>query len=115
MPLSEIEYRRLQKIIRGFIEKRRPAPHIRPKLDLGFRVDKQSIELFERRPNYIKSEEYREFSFAKALFVQSRKVWKVFWKRADLKWHAYQPNPTVKTVEVFLDLVDRDEHGCFFG
>lgn len=50
MSFSEIEIMRLQKIVGAFIEERRPPPHIRPKLDLGFRL--QGIELFEVRPAY---------------------------------------------------------------
>lgn len=115
MLFSEIENRRLQKIVGAFVEKRRPAPHIRPKLDFGFRVDKQSIELFEVRPNYLNPKKYRESPFAKATYVQSQKIWKVYWMRADLKWHDYTPAPTVKKVEDFIALVDRDDHGCFFG
>lgn len=115
MSFNELENKRLQKIVGVFIEKRRPEAHIRPKLDFAFRIDKQSIELFEVRPNYRNPKEYRQFSFAKATYVQSKKVWKVFWMRADLKWHSYPPKPTVKTPEDFIALVERDEHACFFG
>jgi hypothetical protein len=37
------------------------------------------------------------------------------WQRADLKWHSYQPSPEVASVEEFLDVVQHDEYGCFFG
>jgi len=35
--------------------------------------------------------------------------------RADLKWHKYQPEPTVKKIKEFADLVDRDEYHFFMG
>jgi len=35
--------------------------------------------------------------------------------RQDLKWHSYSPVPTVEHLEEFLDLVEKDEHACFFG
>ncbi|MGH8716972.1 MAG: DUF3024 domain-containing protein [Burkholderiales bacterium] len=28
---------------------------------------------------------------AKATYVKAQDVWKVFWQRADLKWHRYDP------------------------
>jgi hypothetical protein len=56
-----------------------------------------------------------ESPVAKATHVRTRKTWRVFWMRADLKWHAYPPAPIVDTVDAFLALVERDEHGCFFG
>jgi len=34
---------------------------------------------------------------------------------ADLKWHRYDPDPEVKSIEEFLALVEKDEYGCFFG
>jgi hypothetical protein len=42
-------------------------------------------------------------------------VWRVFWKRADLKWHSYEPVPEVSAVEDFLAVVQKDEYACFFG
>lgn len=56
-----------------------------------------------------------EGAFAKATYVKTKKVWKVFWMRADLKWHSYPPKPTVKHIEEFLDEVENDPHACFFG
>jgi hypothetical protein len=41
--------------------------------------------------------------------------WKVYWQRADLKWHGYQPVPAVRTIEEFLRLVDEDPYATFFG
>nr|MBS0038246.1 DUF3024 domain-containing protein [Saprospiraceae bacterium] len=48
-------------------------------------------------------------------YVQSQNNWKVFWMRADLKWHRYSPKPTVKSIRQFFDLVDHDHNACFFG
>jgi hypothetical protein len=42
----------------------------------------------------------------------SRKVWKVHWQRADLKWHVYQPMPDVTALEQFVAVVDADEFSC---
>jgi hypothetical protein len=115
MSLSELERKRIQKIVAVFIEKHRPEPHIRPNLDLSYRLVGQSIEIFEIRPIWNKPKEKIEIPIAKATYVKSRQCWRVFWQRSDLKWHSYQPNPEVRLVEDFLALVDQDEHGCFFG
>lgn len=42
-------------------------------------------------------------------------VWKIYWMRADLKWHSYSPAPTVGSIEKFLELVEIDKHACFLG
>ena len=112
---DELETRRVEKAVKAYVEKRRPPPHIRPELDIGFRVNGQSIEIFEIRPAWNRPDEILEHGVAKATFVRTRGVWKVFWMRADLKWHSYSPTSTVGSAEKFLELVDADPHACFWG
>ena len=113
MAFTTFETRRLEKIVGAFVEQRRPPPHIRPKLDFAFRIAGQSVELFEVRPRYLGAP--AEQPVAKATYVKTSGLWRVFWMRADLKWHAYPPAPHVDRIEQFLALVDADEHACFFG
>ena len=115
MVLSEFEFKKVEKAVSRFIEKRRPPPHIRPELDLGFRLSGQVVEIFEIRPIRNNLEEKMEHSIAKATYVKTRAVWKVYWMRADLKWHSYAPVPTVDDIEKFSELVENDKHACFFG
>lgn len=56
-----------------------------------------------------------EHSVAKATYVKTTGLWRVFWKRSDLKWHRYEPEPAVPRIEDFLALVGKDQYGCFFG
>lgn len=115
MALSELEHKRCERIVRAFIERRRPAPHIRSELDLGFRIADQSVEIFEVRPQWNRPEVTREHAVAKATYVKARSVWRVFWQRRDLKWHRYDPAPEVDSLEEFLRIVGDDEYGCFWG
>jgi hypothetical protein len=115
MAFNDLETKRIEKAVREFVEKRRPPPHIRPQIDLSFRVRGQSVEIFEVRPAWHVPRETVEHAVAKATFVKTQQVWKVYWKRADSKWHAYAPAPEVATLQEFLSLADNDEHGCFFG
>jgi hypothetical protein len=115
MAFSELEIKRLEKLVGAFIEKRRPPPSIRSKLDLGFRIQGQSVELFEVRPDRQKADEYRQIPFAKATYVKTQDIWKIYWQRADMKWHGYQPHPECSNIAKFLAIVERDEYACFFG
>ena len=115
MALSEFETKKIEKEVGKFIEKRRPPPHIRPQLDLGFRVKDQSVEIFEIRPLWDNPEKIIEEAVAKATYVKTQEIWKVYWQRVDLKWHRYDPTPEVDSLSQFLELVDRDEYACFFG
>jgi hypothetical protein len=115
MALNDIERKRIEKIVDAHVQKHRPAAHIRPKLDIGFRVSGQSVEIFEIRPRWNEPSVKMEHSVARATYVRSQDIWKIYWKRADLKWHSYEPAPTVSSIEKFLAVVEKDEHACFWG
>ncbi len=115
MALSEFEKKRFGKAVEKFLEKRRPPAYMRDKLDIGYRQEGQSVEIFEIRPVWNDPSEKMESSIAKATYVKSKNQWKVYWMRADLKWHGYDPCPAIKTLEEFLQIVDEDKYGCFWG
>jgi hypothetical protein len=114
--LAEIELARVRRAMDSFMQRRRPPAHIRPSVDLAFRITGQSIEIFEIRPAWRAADnEKHESPAAKPTNVRSRCVWRVFWQRRDLKWHSYDPTPEVKSVEEFVSLVGEDAHACFLG
>jgi hypothetical protein len=115
MSLSEFEIKRCEKLVGQYVEKRRPPAHIRNELDLDFRIKGQSVELFEIRPAWREPGVMIESPVAKATYVKTQQTWKVYWQRADLKWHCYDPDAEVKTIEQFLEVVERDEYSCFYG
>lgn len=115
MGFCELDQKRCERLVGAFIERRRPAPHIRPKLDLGYRVAGQSVEIFEIRPVWDNPKKKLEHAVAKTTYVKSEEVWRVYWQRQDLKWHRYDPAPEVGSLEAFLRLVEEDAHGCFWG
>jgi hypothetical protein len=112
---NDLDRKRIENAMAAFLTKHRPPPHIRPQLDIGYRLIEQSVEIFEIRPQWDNPSIIREHPFAKATYVRTQSLWKVYWKRADLKWHGYEPASTVKSIEEFLTAVDADPYGCFFG
>jgi hypothetical protein len=115
MALNDLELKRVERALAGFLAKRRPPPHIRPDLDIGYRIAGQSVEILEIRPQWDDRSIIHQYPIAKATYVRTQDVWKVFWKRADLKWHGYEPAAEVRSIEQFLAAVDADPYGCFFG
>ena len=115
MAFSDLERKRHERDITKFMERRRPPPEIRPKLDLGYKIDGQSVELFSIRPDWQDDTKVMNSPIAKTTFVRSQNRWKIYWMRSDLKWHGYEPMPEVHLLEAFLHVVDRDEYCCFFG
>lgn len=115
MAFNDIERKRVENAVRAFVEKHRPPEHLRDEVDLSFRFDGRSVELFEIRQRWDNPAEKIEERVAKARYLQSRDEWLVYWQRADLEWHKYGPKPEVRSIEAFLALVEEDEYACFFG
>ena len=115
MAFSQRQTTQIERAVAGFMTRRRPPIHIRSELDLGYRITGQSLELFEIRPRWDSPSEKIEQAIAKATYVKRTDTWKVYWQRADLKWHRYRPAPEAASVEDFLVLVETDEYACFFG
>lgn len=115
MTLSEFEIKRIEKIVGRYVESRRPAAHIRDKLDISFRITGQSFTIFEIRPQWNDPTQQIEGPVARATYVKSKKIWKLYWLRADNKWHLYQPFPSSESLETLLEVIEADKHMCFWG
>ena len=115
MALSEFELKKYEKAVNAFLEKKRPPAYKRDQLDFGFKVENQSIEIFEIRPCWNDPTEIIQMPVAKTTYVKSQRLWRICWQRADLKWHSYAPHPVAKSLEEFLKVVEIDVHSCFFA
>ena len=115
MAFSELEKKRVEKVVAAYVEQNRPPVHLRKELDLAFRIKGQSVEIFEIRPVWNNPSKTLEEPVAKASYIRTQKVWKIYWQRADLKWHRYDPDPEVDSIEKFIAVVQRDEYCSFYG
>ncbi len=109
---NEIE---IIEVMEGYLINSRPPEEIRNELDLNYKIEEQSIIVFEIRPNWTDPTEKIECNIAKATFVKKDNEWKVFWFMSDMKWHPYKPNPKVKNLKEFVKIIEEDKHGCFWG
>ncbi|MFQ3243276.1 MAG: hypothetical protein ACI9JZ_002987 [Lentimonas sp.] len=115
MPFTEFEDATVRAAMDAFIARRRPEPSLRAEVDLASRIEGLSVVIHEIRPSYADPSVMSEPMVAKATYVRSKNHWKVLWQGADLKWHGYEPQKTVKHIDGFIQLVDEDAHGCFWG
>jgi hypothetical protein len=115
MAFTEFQIRKCSLLAKEYCEENGPPPHLRSQIRLEYRIKDQSIFIFHVRPSWRDPNEEIEEMAAKTTYVKSQNVWKVFWLRADLKWHRYDPCPKVKNFYEFLDLVKKDQYNCFFG
>jgi hypothetical protein len=99
----------------GFLAKRRPPEELRDKVDLAWRIDGQSVVIYLIRALWRDESQKIEEPVAKATYNRKAKRWKVYWMRADMKWHSYPPHPEAVFFDEFLAVVDEDENCCFWG
>jgi hypothetical protein len=98
-----------------FWSTKRPPVNLRPLIREGQRFSASAIELFFVRPRFNRPGQTVEESIAKIRYVRRTNVWLIFWKRADLKWHSYPPQPEAESLVAALKIVKKDPNGCFFG
>lgn len=114
MIFNDIEMKVIEKELEEFLDKRRPPGEMRHRLDINYKIENQSILIYEIRPGLIKPDEITETPVAKATFVRTRNVWEIWLPQSGLKWHVYEPVPEVNTVREFLTIVDEDDHLYFW-
>ena len=103
------------ELMENYVARIRPSEKIRTELDINYRIENQSVILVEIRPDWRDKKIIREYGYAKTTYVKTQDVWKIFWMRADGKWHSYKANPEVKSLKDFLNIVDEDKYNCFKG
>ena len=103
------------EIMENYLVEVRPPEDIRSELDIGYKIEDQSVVLVEIRPIWNNPSEIREYGYAKATFIKSKNVWRTFWLPGNLKWLSYKLVPEVATLKEFLNIVDEDKMGCFKG
>jgi hypothetical protein len=113
--LSENQLRECLSAVGAFIAKRRPPESVREKLDYRADIEGQVVTVVSIRPAYNDPNRMLDSPIARARWIGTKQKWRLFWMRADLKWHAYEPMLEAPTLAAVLQEVDRDPHGCFFG
>jgi hypothetical protein len=112
---SEFEFKKYQLLLEDYIESIRPPIEMRERLDIAYRIEKQSIYIFEVRPEFQNPKSKIEIEVAKATFVRTQNHWNIFWMRSDLKWHGYEPDLFVDSLEEVIETIKSDDYGCFWG
>lgn len=113
MAISPFQTLDVIELMEQFLERNRPSKHIRKDLDVGYRIDNQSVIVFEVRPMYLNPSMLQELEWAKATYIKSRDRWKIYWMRSS-GWYPYTP-PEMKTLKAFVKAVEEDPYGCFKG
>lgn len=114
MALSELQLARVTQRLSTYCEARVPQ-QVRDKLRLCFRIQGNEVVLFEERPAFHPPHDWRESPVAKFKYVAARRVWRLYCRHRDLKWHEYRRRPTARTFDALLAEIDADPTGIFWG
>jgi hypothetical protein len=52
---------------------------------------------------------------AKLKFIRSANKWRLYWMRADMKWHEYPGLSSRHRLSDLVQEIDADPLACFFG
>jgi len=89
--------------------------HVRDQLLHRFRVERNSIVLFEYRPSFQNAKVWIEEPVAKFRFLISRGEWHLYWQDRNLRWRQYEWLPPKRTFLPLLQEVERDPTHLFWG
>jgi len=111
---NELDRKRIERIVGGFC-RQRTRPEVADELRLVYETEGQSVVISEERPDWRDPSKRMHTPVAKLRFVRTTGLWTLYWMRADLKWHAYEPAPPTADLAALVEVVDRDQYCAFFG
>lgn len=114
MAFSELEIKRIAQTVGEFCRKSSPA-HLKNELSLEYVLKGHEVVIFERRPQWDNPKEWMESPVAKLKFIRSANKWRLYWQRADLKWHEYPGLSSSEHIGNLVREIDADPLTCFFG
>ncbi len=114
MSFSEFELKQIENTI-GKMCERKPPAHLRDQVRTIYKVTGHDLAVYEERPRWNNPQEWTSTPIAKFKYIRKDNVWKLYWMRADMKWHLYGAVERAKSLESLVREVDTDPHGAFFG
>jgi hypothetical protein len=115
MSIDLIKTAEVIEVLENYLDEIRPPEKMRSELDISYKIENKSVIIYEIRPRYDNPEIKIESDIARTTWVKVKGYWKIFWIRSDLRWHTYAPHPVAQTIQEFVDVVEQDKYGCFWG
>jgi hypothetical protein len=114
MAFSELEIELIDKVVGGLCREMN-RPEFKDELSIEYRIDRQDIIIFERRPTYQQPTKTTDTPAAKLKYLRTKNEWRLFWMRGDLKWHAYNAKKKSVKLSNLVAEIKSDPYGCFWG
>jgi hypothetical protein len=115
MSFSELELKRIDATVGDLCRRASPAEHA-DKLRYVYDIDGHAVSLMEERPPWDSTPgDWTRLGIARFRFFRSRGEWQLYWMRADLKWHVYEPIEPTPDLASLVRVVEQDQYCAFFG
>ena len=114
MAFNELDVKRIDNYVGVFCQ-RHTWPELADQLRFVYEIHGQSVVIAEERPDWRDPTKRMRNPVAKLHFVRATGLWTLYWMRADLRWHRYQPAAPSRDLATLVGVVDRDEYCAFFG
>jgi hypothetical protein len=115
MAFTKNQIEEISRMMDRYLEENRPPEDIRRQLDTGWRLQGQSVYLFEIRPQWDNKNIDHHYDFAKSTWVEAQKHWKIFRMRSNGKWYRYDALESAGNLQRFLIEVEKDPYHFFRG
>jgi Protein of unknown function (DUF3024) len=115
MAFSELDLKRIDSTIGELCRSRSPPGHA-DELRFACDIDGHAVSIMEERPPWDGSPgEWTRHGVARFRYFRSRNEWQLYWMRADLRWHVYEPAAPTNDLARLVRLVEEDKYCAFFG
>lgn len=114
MAFTDLELQEIEQVIGSFCKKRSPE-RFAGIIWLAYKIENHDITIYESRPYWQDQTRQIETPFAKIKYVRTQNRWQLFWQRASGKWQQYEPFFKNQSLVKLVEMIDRDEYGCFLG
>lgn len=111
--MKVIDFTEIQ--IKQYIEEIRPPKEMRDQVDISYFFKIGIVQIFEIRPKWDDPKVKEEFPIARVKHVKNKNIWRIYWMDSHEEWIKYQPNFEVDTFLKVIQIIKKDEHGCFWG
>jgi hypothetical protein len=111
---SELELKRIDRTVGELCRLFSPAEYA-DELRVVYEVEGHIVSMYEERPPWDGQGEWTRKGIARFRFNRSKGEWKLYWMRADLHWHLYDPEEMPTELPALVAVVEADQYGAFFG
>jgi len=115
MAFSDDETTLIHTTVGALVDRRQPPEHLRDQLRLELEVDGHRVRIWEIRPLWSDATQTVRSGVAQFTYTRSRDEWKLYWRRRDGKWHAWDQAENTGPLDRLVRVVDEDRRGGFWG